>query len=358
MAQTLPARTEVRAALSVSPTDPIVTHAWAAYAAAATAESAGAIRFQMMIGNQHMAVENALAALATDLADAAFLPTPLWPAALPHQRLITDLALLGTDAIAMTGAISEFVLGHCLDCQRELNAQGVVYTGGFSSGYYLALAHQRVIVPQALRAMRIRTPGRAWNRWAAAFNALPVGVEDGDLREALRSGALDAAIVSVDKAQALDLWSVSGHAALQPLGTVHAGAPAAFSLGFWRRTPAAVRKILLANAATATLGAAFRFYELDREALQKATGEGFTLYQPEGRLIATHERFVEADLDMITGEASAYGIRNARNKIDLLARLAKKWTALADGVDHDRAKLAALLRDEIYSKLDGSEYGG
>ena len=351
------AQTEIRVALGVSPAHALVTHGWAGYAAAATAEAAGALKFRMLIGSQHIAPQNTLAGLQDGIIDAAFLPTLLWPGEFPHQRLIGELALLGTDAVAMTSAISEFVLRHCVDCQREMAAQRVVFTGALSSGAFLMFTRERLVQPQALRAKKIRTPGKPWNRWTASFNALPVGAEGSLLRDALQTGTLDAAIASIPEAQEHGLWAASGHATLHALGTPYAGMPAAFGLDFWRRLTAADRKILLANASHAALGTALRLHELEREALRQATGQGFTLNQPDPRLVQAHDAFVQADLALIEREATAYGIRNAKAKIELVARLAKKWDALANQADHDASRLSEQLRREIYAKLEPVKYG-
>lgn len=352
-----PAQTEIRVALGVKPGHALVTHGWSAYAAAATAESGGTIKFRMMIGSQHVALHDTLASLRDASTDATFLPTPIWPGEFPHQRLIGDLALLGTDAVAMTGAISEFVLRHCPDCLREMTAQHVVYTGGLSSGMLLVLAHERLVQPHAFHMKKIRSPGRPWNRWLATLSALPIGLDGEDLRGALRSGALDATIASISEARERQLWGVTGHATLQPLGTLHAGAPAAFALDFWRRLPATERKILFANASLASLGTAMHFYDQDRDALRQATGQGFILNQPDARLIAAHDEFIKGDLALIEREATAYGIRNAKVKIELLARLAKKWTSLAEQADYNAAQLAEQMRREIYTRIDAAKYG-
>lgn len=351
------APTEVRVALGVEPTHALVTHGWASYMAAVKAGSGGSIRFQISAGGGSAAARNSLAALRDGIADAAFLQTPAWLGEFPHQRLIGDLAMLGADAVAMTGAISEFMLRHCSDCLREMTAQHVVYTGGLVSGAYYLFTHERLVLPQALRVKKIRTPGKAWNRWAAAFNALPVGIEIGALRDALRNRTLDAAIASIDEARQEALWGVSGHATFYPLGMIYAGAPAAFGHDFWRRLPAADRKILLVEAAHASIDTAVQLDVLDRDALRHVTGLGFTLDQPDPRLVAAHDEFVRADLAVIEREAAAYGIRNAKAKIELMAKLARKWEAIVNETDHDAGKLVDILRREVHSKLDSAKYG-
>ncbi len=348
---------EVRVNVGAPPGHSFNTHAWPAYAKAVQAASKGDITFKMFVGGALLNLQSTLQGLTNGVADAGFLVMTYWPAQLPHQKLLGELALLGTDGATMLGAISEFTMMHCRDCQQEFAQNKVVMASMFSTGIYVPWTRQKVTMAEEIKGLKIRSGGPLWNRWASAFGAIPASVPGDDMYDSLNRGVLDATIVSIASGKNYNIWDVTKHMTMLPLGTFHAGSPASFGADFWKTLNPAERKILFDNAVQAAAGATIGYYENDQEVLRLATSKGMTIHQPDPKLVAASQEFARKDLAVVAQEAEKYGIKNAKEKIDMVVKLVDKWEPLVKPSGYQQDKLVEVLRREIYSKLDSAKYG-
>lgn len=348
---------EVRVNIGAGPGHSVNTHAWPAYTKAVDAASNGDIKFKMFVGGALLNLQSTLQGLRNGVADAGFLVMTYWPAELAHQKLLGELALLGTDGATMLGAISEFTMLHCADCQREFAQNKVVLTSMFSTGVYVPWTRDKVTTIEEIRGKKIRSGGPLWNRWSTAFGAIPASVPGDDMYDSLNRGMLDASIVSIASGKNYNMWDVTKHMTMLPLGTFHSGSPASFGADFWKDIKPAERKILLDNAVHAAAGATIGYYQNDLEVLKLAASKGMTIHQPDPKFVTASEEFARKDLIVVAQEAEKYGIKNPKEKIDMVVKLVEKWGPIAKPTDYQHDKLVEVLRREIYAKLDASKYG-
>lgn len=348
---------EVRVNVGAGPSHSVNTHAWPAYAKAVDAASNGEIKFKMFVGGALLNLQSTLQGLRNGVADAGFLVMTYWPAELAHQKLLGELALLGTDGATMVGAISEFTMLHCADCQREFTQNKVVLASMFSTGVYVPWTRDKVTTMEEIKGKKIRSGGPLWNRWSTAFGAIPASVPGDDMYDSLSRGMLDASIVSIASGKNYNMWDVTKHLTMLPLGTFHSGSPASFGADFWKDIKPAERKILLENAVHAAAGATIGYYQNDLEVLKLAASKGMAIHQPDPTFVAASEEFARKDLIVVAQEAEKYGIKNPKEKIDMVVKLIEKWGPIAKPADYQHDKLVDVLRREIYAKLDPAKYG-
>jgi len=351
------AQREIRYSFGSGTSHAVYTHAWPAYTKAVAAASNGRLTFKMFAGGSLLKLPATLDGLKSGVADAAFLVMTLSPAQLPNQKLLSELALLGEDGATMLGAVSEFTMLQCADCQRELADNKVVLTSMFSTGVYVPWSRQRIASADDLKGKKIRSGGALWSRWAVAMGAVPASVSGDEQYEALNRGVLDITIASVATGKNYNLWDVAKTITMLPLGTFHAVSPVAYAGDFWKGLAPAERAILFGNAVHAGVGATRGYYENDQEVLTLATAKGLEVVQPEPALLAASNAFARKDLEVVEAEAVKYGVEDAKAKIDMLLALVDKWKRLAPPAAYDHEKLVAVMRAEIYDKIDAARYG-
>jgi len=351
------AQREIRYSFGSGTSHAVYTHAWPAYTKAVAAASNGQLAFKMFAGGSLLKLPATLDGLKSGVADAAFLVMTLSPAQLPNQKLLSELALLGEDGATMLGAASEFTMLQCADCQKELADNKVVLTSMFSTGVYVPWSRQKITSLDDLKGKKIRSGGALWSRWAVAMGAVPASVSGDEQYEALNRGVLDITIASVATGKNYNLWDVAKTITMLPLGTFHSVSPVAYGGDFWKDLTPQDRSILFQNAVHAAVGATRGYYENDQEVLKLATSKGLQVYQPEPALLAASNAFARKDLEIVEAEAVKYGVRDAKAKIDMLVALVDKWKRLKLPDDYDHDKLVAIMRTEIYDKIDAARYG-
>jgi len=150
------------------------------------------------------------------MADIGYMLAPYFPANYPHYNFLAEnsmlLTLLDTQSrarggLAYNGAMAEFVLFNCPECQSEFLNQNQVYTSNAASSTYGAHCNTPVNSIETLENKRLRIGGSAqWFRWAEHFSASPVTLSGNDAYEALSQGVVDCVVIS-----APDLFNLGVH---------------------------------------------------------------------------------------------------------------------------------------------------
>lgn len=337
---------------------PVVAQGWEPYAKAVETETKGSLTFRIFSGGVLLSTKATLKGIQDGVADAGLYPLTYWPAELPIANLISDLALLGTDAAAMAGATSAFNLLHCRECLEEFAAQGMVYNGTYSTTPYRLITKTNVTSLAELSGKKVRSAGAAWTRMLKHFNAIPVSIAGEEMYQAMSQGVLDVAVQPPTALKSFSLWDVAKGVTMIPLGTYHSISPLGFSQKVWREISPAERKALVANAAMMAANLVIEYYEQDEQAIKEAAAKGIAANQPDPAFISAVKKFAIDDLVVVAREAEAnYGIKNPTRFIEAFRQELARWDGLVAPVRNDRDKLRALYQREIFDRLNPAAHG-
>lgn len=316
------------------------------------------LKFDSYVGGSLLSLKATLTGIRDGIADAGMYTLAYWPAEFPHGKMVADLALLGNSATAMAGAVAEFNLLQCPDCQREFKQQKMVYVAPYSTPPYYLISDGKITTVDDLKNKKIRVGGSVWARWAQAFGATPVSLPGVESYEAMSQGQIDATIASAAYLKSISMWEVADNITLINLGTFHSVAVVGFGADIWRDLSNEQRAALLDSAATAMTVATLKYIEDDEVALREAGDHGVSVNEPSEDLASASRAFVEKDLELIITEAEKqFRISNAREKVDTFISLLEKWDDLTSPLKNDREKLVSLYKEQIFDKLDPESYG-
>lgn len=351
------AETNIRASVGLPTSHP----AWSgfdAYIDAVEKESDGAIKFEPYPGGSLLSLKATLTGIRDGIADAGTYIMAYWPSEFPHGKLIADLALMSKSAPGTAGAVAEFFLLKCGECQREFKQNKMVFIAPFSTPPYRLISNEKITHVEDLKGKKIRVGGSVWARWAEKFGAIPVSIPGVESYEAMSQGQINATIASGAYLKSLSMWEVADNMTMVDLGTFHSAADVGFGLSQWSGYSEDVRRILLMNGPVAMTEATVKYVEDDLEAEKEAPKHDVSLNQPADDLSSATRQFIEADLKHIQTEAEEeFGVENAGEKIRIYQDLLAKWNDLTAPIGLDRDKLTELYRREIYEKLDAAKYG-
>ncbi|WP_456386055.1 C4-dicarboxylate TRAP transporter substrate-binding protein [Profundibacter sp.] len=316
-----------------------------------------AFDFKVFNGGALLGAKPTLSGLRDGVADIGILALTYFKAELPYAQMVADMALLGDDGYVMGGATTEFFMLACEPCKESFSKNGIVMLGGLSTAPYVLLSKEPITEISQLSGLTVRTAGSVWDRWAAEVDVKAVSVPSSEIYDALSHGVVEAAVQPVGALKSHSLIEVAKHMTTLPLGTYHSGGNYIAGLGFWNGLSPEQREQLAANLALGVARTVFYYADVDREVLEEAAGLGLTVHEPSAEMLEQITAFRKTDLEAIVEIAKEkHGIADAEALLATYSGLIEKWKGLVAPINGDVDAYAALLQQEIYSKIDFTKY--
>ncbi|NUH65172.1 C4-dicarboxylate TRAP transporter substrate-binding protein [Sulfitobacter sp. S0837] len=348
---------ELTVASWVGPSHPTIRVGYHTYFPAVEQATDGAVKFKLISGGALMSGKETLTGLGDGISDASILALTYNPAQLPTSQLVSELAMLSGEPLAVAAAVTEFTLLNCEQCLAEFSQQNVVYTGSYATAPYALISKNRILEKSDLQGKRVRTPGGAWDRWVAESGGTVVHTSSSEMYEAIDKGIIDVAMQPGAALKSFSLWDVANHITLADLGVYNSGPFLAFNKSTWADLPANDRRAMLDQLPEALVATTEAYVDLNIEALSEAEKQGVIVSERPVGLQSWVQEFNGQDLSAVIEKAEAvYGIENATSLVKAYTDGLKKWSdLLASGLTRD--EFIAALQIEIFDKLDANTYG-
>lgn len=321
-------------------------------------ETNGEVTMQILHGGLLLNATQMLPGLPDGVGDVGFLLPPYFPGEFPEFNLVANMATVGNNAAAMTGAIAEYITT-CEPCLAEHARNGHVYLGSYSATPYYAQGRKPFSTLEELKGMKLRTAMAAQGRWAENFGAIRVAIPGPEAFEAISTGTIDATLAALAEFFNLNLVEVATHVSMLPVGVFNGNSPFSFGAPQWQDLTdsqrAAILKVAPYGVATIVAG-----YERDENRAKEVAKErGIKLVEPSPKLLEASAEFIKADVQTGIEEAErTTGIQDARAKVDRYLALIDKWEKLTADVDPtDAQALGDLYYNEVWGKIDPKSYG-
>ncbi|MDF2234591.1 C4-dicarboxylate TRAP transporter substrate-binding protein [Albimonas sp. CAU 1670] len=321
-------------------------------------EASGDFTVKYFQGGALLGAKPAMTGIGDGIADVGMLAMTYFPAEFPNAQLVADMGLSTPNNIVAMAMATEFNLLHCPDCLAEYKAQNLIYTGTYSTSPYTIISKEPIRSTADLAGKKMRVPGSLWSRWAQAVGAIEVNVPSSEMFEGLDKGALDIAIQAPGALRSYSLWDTAKYNTLLNLGTYHSLSMMTWNADRWAGFSAEQRKMLLSEAAKASLGATLFYTSSDEEVLAEAKEHGVEIIEPSDEMKADKDAFVAGDESAIIQTAEEkYGVKDAAAKLETLKGLITKWEGIVAEVGMDNTDaILEKLQSEIYDKLP-ADYG-
>lgn len=286
----------------------------------------------------------------------------------PNSNLPAEFGVLVTNATpptdiiwapsAMAGAITEYIMLECPDCQAEFAKEQQVYLSGQSSPAYALQCSKDTTTLADLKGMQMRTPSGYWARWVEAMGGVSVFMSATEAFNALSQGVVDCVVIHPGDLITVRLIDVVKSSTLGvPQGVYSAASVANVNIDAWRSLPADQRKVLLEAAAFMNAEMTIAASNLAVEAVEELKARGIPVLEPSADLKEATDKFI-ADMDaaVIAEYASQKGVTNVEAKVARIKELIEKWVVLTKDVKTSD-DLMKLYMSEIVSKIDVDTYG-
>ena len=336
----------------------LVSHAYVNWAKDLEEASNGALKANVFTGPVLLPPAAHLSGLRDGVAQITYHAGTYTPADIPRDNVIAQLGIGFTDPFVAAFAMSDINMTdpELIEMWRSHN---VVYGGGYSTIPYRLFCTEAVVTLEDIQGKKIRTLGAMMSDWAQSVGAVPVNVPSTEMYSGLEKGQLDCAANTMEQLKSSSLWDVAKHTTIVDLGLYYAGFLYGINQDFWQTLKAEERRILLDTMAVAIVRTQIRYDEAGAEATAEAAEHDVVIHEPDAALAKSITDFrAVARKSAVELGTEKFGIENSEELVERFEKVVAKWEKLLDGIDRtDEAALVAVLKQELYDKIDVESYG-
>lgn len=302
--------------------------------------------------------------IADHIVDMGWATYQYQPAEFANSNLAAAMNMLatadtpaGVASFAMAGAVSEYIMLHCPECEGEFADQNQVYLGGHATGGYITQCTRPVVTKEDFAGVKVRTAAPSWARWAENVGATSVTISANEAYDALSQGVVDCVFFAPTELVNFQLTDVVTDLTTGVPGGVFPGVgDINTNIDTWRGMTSEERAALIDTASHLVAEGTYAYVQASEDAMDVAREKGIGIHEAAPELLEASAAFVQGDQATIVDEfISKYGLDDAGEKAAVIADLIAKWKELTADVDSGEA-LQKVYWDEIYSKLDPDAY--
>lgn len=339
---------------------PFSVHNYTEWAENVKKATNGAVTFKVFLGGSLVPARSTIQGVRDGLAHVAYHAGTYTPSELPLNNVVADLALVTSDIyVSMAASTEQAFVNPKL--QAEYRRNGLIYGGGYSTSPYLLLCNKKIESLADIKGKRLRMPGSLWDRWAVSMGTISVNVPSSEIYTGLERGTLDCGVNPLESLQSRSWWDIAKFVVDLPLGPYYSGPMWAYNPGFWRGLSPEQRRAIFDVTARAMVRSSIAYIN-NTTSTEKAMGaKNVQMVKPKADLQAASDAFVQkdaAELGKLAQEKLKVSPADTEQLIGEYKALVAKWEKLLAGVNQlDEEKLTAIIKAEIFDKIDVRTYG-
>lgn len=357
-AMTAPAIAENFSASTWLPQQASVPTSFTSFAEKVNAATNGDINLEVFVGGALLPAKETLQGVGRGVAAMGQITAAYTPADLPINNVLGDLAFLANHATVASFAATEVRFNNA-DLLGEWDGHNIVFGGSFSTPTYHIECTSPIRTLADAKGKKIRATVGAQIDFLTSIGAVPVSVPGSDIYSGLERGSIDCTLLANDALLSLKMIEVATHITELPLGVFLGGATWAFNKDFWSEQTPENRRTMLDELAVVLVSNTTFTNDLEGRAVVAAKEKGLEFIAPDAGLQGALDTFNSEFLEKLpAAEMEKRSVSDPSALIGEYLAAQEKWTALLADVDlNDDAALLALVKAEIYDKLDENTYG-
>lgn len=352
------AKTQLNASIWFPESQPLTRYGYMEWAKKVDKASNGDIKINVFTDTTLLPVVAHFSGLRDGIADITYHAGTYTPSDLPEDNVLAVLGIALSEPLLTTFAVADFYMNDP-DMQALWKRQKITFLGAYASVPYNLICRTKVEQQSDLKGLKLRTPGPVHAEWARSVGAAPVNVPSSEMFTGLDKGQIDCAVMGANELQTRSLWDVAKHVNMANLGPYFAGWEWAMNRAKWNKLTDAQRRIILDTIAESTVETELAYIAAGEQAIKEAPNHGVTVYQPSAETTKSIDDFASHARAMAIKEGKErFKLKDPEGLVSRFEATLAKWEKLMQGVDRtDPKALTALLKDNLYSKIDEKTYG-
>ncbi|MFC1885879.1 C4-dicarboxylate TRAP transporter substrate-binding protein [Thermodesulfobacteriota bacterium] len=320
--------------------------------------SNGEVNFEVHVGGVLLPAKETLQGVGRGVAALGEITAAYIPADLPVNNVLGDLGFTATDSFVSAFTLTDVRINNA-KITEEWNKHNIVYGGTFSTSTYHFQTMKPIRRLADAKGLKIRASVGAQVEFLKSIGAVPVSVPGSDIYSGLERGSIDGTLLANDALFGLKTVEVVKFVTMLPMGAFYDGATWGFNKDFWGKLSNKNRRIVLDELAKTVVRTQMALASDDTKAVAESNRRKIEWIKPAADLTEALNVFMKNFI--ATLPAKSMKKRKIPDPSDLIQdylATEAKWKKLLKGVDrNDEAALIAIVKREIFDKVDEKTYG-
>ncbi|MEQ8348028.1 MAG: C4-dicarboxylate TRAP transporter substrate-binding protein [Sneathiellaceae bacterium] len=324
------------------------------------AETNGEIDWRLVPGGQLANPKTTFDAVQNGLMAAGIGISSYVPNLIPATNTIYGTVQFGTNPVVAGAAATETLTLDCPECLAEFRKINAVPLAGWTVSPYYFACREPVASLADLKGKRVRATGVGNTELVAMTGAVPVAATLVEAVSLLQRGGLDCTFGVVEWLRTFGYADFVKYLNTYPLGMTGPAVGLMMNRDVWDELTPEQKNLHLKKAAWFSAAQSIgQFTDNEKTALAWAQKDkGLQLVNPPDP--AEFKKLTE-DFDKIQRQrnidtAKGFGVKDPGAIIDAYNKNYAKWEKLSKEIGGDIDKMAELVWQEIYSKVDPATY--
>jgi TRAP-type C4-dicarboxylate transport system substrate-binding protein len=318
----------------------------------------GRIDFEIYGGGTLLPAKGVLPGLRDRVADFALITTAYIPSDFPYDNIVMDLCWLADDQLVDTLAANEIKLTQPLLLKEDAR-HNIVFNCQQTMGIYNYQCTSEIKTLDDLKGKKVRTSGAAHVAWASETGSVSVAVSAAEIYTGLQRGSIDCAygtpLFMTDFFKTIDVVKSVN---LLPMGSANTGGYY-FNRDFWKSLSVKDRRLILDLSAERLAEIMLYWHKRIEDTWTESRKRGISIIKPSAEMMAKLNAYNENyKKNLAKTEMEKRKIQDPTELIKAYLASYTKWKKLLAGIDrNDLEQLTALIKKELYDKIDAKSYG-
>ena len=317
-------------------------------------ETNGAIKWKLIPGGQIADGKATFSAVKDGLMQAGLGIVTYVPNVLPSVYAIYSTIIFGEDdVVAASGAALETVYLKCPSCIEEIARNNSVGLGGWTSSAYVLACREPLKTVAELKGKRVRATGGSADLLKGA-GMVPVGATLVEAVGLLQRGGLDCQFGIYDWLRTFGYGDFAKYVMDAPLGMSGPAIGILLNRDSWKSFTPDQKKIHIKAAAWLSAKMAIGNFILSNESSLKmlTTEKGVQIVNVGKEFDSISANYKKLQRDTNIATAKGFGVKDPEAIIDYYEAAVERWRPKSKTIGRDVDKFAAMLVDEVFSKVD------
>ena len=323
-------------------------------------ETDGEIEWRLVPGGQLANPNTTFDAVQNGLMAAGIGIPSYVPNLVPASNTIYGTVQFGTNPVVAGAAATETLTLDCPECLAEFRKINAVPLAGWTVSPYYFACREPVASMEELKGKRVRATGVGNTELVGMTGATPVAATLVEAVSLLQRGGLDCTFGVVEWLRTFGYADFVKNLTNYPLGMTGPALGLLINRDVWDDFTKEEKILHLKKAAWFSAAQSIgQFIDNEKKALEWAQKEkGLQLIEPTD---AAEFKKLTEDFDKIQRQrnidtAKGFGVKDPEAIIDAYNKNYAKWEKLAPEIGTDIDKMAEMVWQEIYSKVDPDSF--
>ncbi|WP_372603808.1 TRAP transporter substrate-binding protein DctP [Actibacterium sp.] len=310
----------------------------------------GSVKFKYFPGGEVVSSRTSLNGVQDGAVDIAHVTWISFPSELPLSSLIGQAMIFSDGELAASGAVSEYFLVTCEECQGEFEKVNSFPLATEGAARYGLMCNPVIDGVDDLKGRRVRAVG-AMGRFASQLGMVPVNIASPEILQSMERGVVDCAFGLLPWLKSYSIGDATHSLLDTGKGAVMGGTTFWMNLSTWKDLSADEKQAFLSVVPDHMYRtSSYAYGSSAEEAIEGIRANGAVITDGGARYAEEMQKFRDSERVTLISLAAERGAADPEKRVNDIIALIEEWNALMAGHEGDQEYFEALVRERVIAK--------